>query len=162
MLAPNDTATPIRVYVDTSVYGGVFDRQFAQASKNFFEKVGSGRFLIVVSPVVSDEIRLAPQPVRDLFDRFRGGAEGVAVNTAAVALQAAYMRAGIVGPNWEADALHVALATVARCSMIVSWNFKHIVHFQKIPLYNGGNISLGHGPIGIYTPLEVIADEEEY
>ena len=160
MLAPNNTATPIRVYVDTSVYGGVFDRQFAQASKIFFDKVEAGRFILVVSPVVSDEIRLAPQSVRDLFDRFRSSAEVVVITAAAVSLQAAYMRAGIVGPRWNADALHVAIATVARCSMIVSWNFKHIVHFQKIPLYNGVNLSLGHGPIGIYTPLEVTADED--
>ena len=151
---------PIRVYADTSVYGGVFDRQFSQASKGFFDKVANGRFLLVVSPVISEENRHAPQRVRDLFDQFRGGAELAAVGADAIAMQAAYMRAGIVGPNWEADALHVALATVARCPMIVSWNFKHIVHFQKIPLYNGVNISLGHGPIGIYTPLEVIADEE--
>jgi hypothetical protein len=151
---------PIRVYADTSVYGGVFDRQFSQASKGFFDKIADGRFLLVVSPVISEEIRQAPQRVRDLFDQFRGGAEPADVSADAIALQAAYMRAGIVGPNWEADALHVALATVSRCPMIVSWNFKHIVHFQKIPLYNGVNISLGHGPIGIYTPLEVIADEE--
>ena len=33
----------------------------------------------------------------------------------------------------------VALATVSKCSLIVSWNFKHIVHFEKIPLYNAVN-----------------------
>ena len=29
------------------------------------------------------------------------------------------------------DAMHVALATVAKAD-VVSWNFKHIVHFDKI------------------------------
>jgi len=38
------------------------------------------------------------------------------------------------------DALHVALASVAGCTMIVSWNFKHIVHFPKIPLYRAINV----------------------
>lgn len=39
--------------------------------------------------------------------------------------------------------------------MIVSWNFKHIVHFEKIPLYNAVNTLQGFGPIQIYSPLEV-------
>lgn len=30
---------PIKVYADTSVYGGVFDEEFAEPSKIFFEQV---------------------------------------------------------------------------------------------------------------------------
>jgi len=67
---------------------------------------------------------------------------------------------GIVGPKWNADALHVAVATVSACRVIVSWNFKHIAHFQKIPLYNGINQSLGYAPIAIHSPEEVIANED--
>ena len=48
---------PIRVYADTSVYGGVFDRQFSHASKGFFDKVANGRFLLVVSPVISEDTK---------------------------------------------------------------------------------------------------------
>jgi len=40
--------------------------------------------------------------------------------------------------------------------MIVMWNFKHIVHFKKIPLYNAINILKGYDQIAIYSPLEVI------
>ncbi len=57
------------------------------------------------------------------------------------------------------DALHVALATTWSCSIIVSWNFRHIVHFEKIPLYNAVNVLNGWGHIGIYSPLEVIEYE---
>jgi hypothetical protein len=63
--------------------------------------------------------------------------------------------------QWAADALHVALATVARCAMIVSWNFKHIVSFRRIPLYNAVNKTNGYSEIGIFTPQEVIEDEVE-
>ena len=57
--------------------------------------------------------------------------------------------------------MHVALATTAKCDLIVSWNFKHIVHFEKIPKYNAVNTLQGYGKIGIYSPLEVIAYENE-
>jgi hypothetical protein len=45
------------------------------------------------------------------------------------------------------DALHVALASVAGCTMIVSWNFKHIVHFPKIPLYRAINVIKGYSQL---------------
>jgi hypothetical protein len=73
----------------------------------------------------------------------------------AAALQEAYLKAGILSARSEDDALHVAIATVARCSLIVSWNFRHIVHFEKIPLYNAVNTLKGYGTIGIFSPLEV-------
>jgi hypothetical protein len=43
--------------------------------------------------------------------------------------------------------------------MIVSWNFKHIVHYEKITLYNSINILEGYQQIAIYSPLEVISYE---
>jgi hypothetical protein len=72
----------------------------------------------------------------------------------------AYLHAGIVGEKWATDALHVALATTNRCRLIVSWNFKHIVHFDKIPLYNGVNLINGYDTLSINTPSEVIDYED--
>jgi len=54
----------------------------------------------------------------------------------------------------------VAVATVAECDVIVSWNFKHIVNFRKIPLFNAVNVLNGYRQISIYSPLEVINYEE--
>jgi hypothetical protein len=47
------------------------------------------------------------------------------------------------------------------CSLIVSWNFKHIVHFEKIPLYNAINTVNGFQNIAIFSPQEVIKYEEK-
>ncbi len=68
---------------------------------------------------------------------------------------------GVVSENWLDDAVHVATATVAGCSLIVSWNFRHIVHYQKIPKYNAVNALMGYASIAIHSPREVLADEEE-
>lgn len=152
---------PIRVYADTSVYGGCFDEQFAESSKAFFDQVLSGRFRLVTSAVVEAEIVPAPLVVREQFDRFSGLGEVVDISAECLALQEAYMNAGIVGTASENDALHVAIATVNRCGIIVSWNFRHIVHFQKIPLYNSSNSANGYLPISIHSPAEVIAYEKE-
>jgi len=151
----------IRVYADTSVYGGAFDEEFAEASRTFFDQVRRGRFHLVVSPIVDDELENAPHLVRTLFDELRRLGEIVDVSAEVVRLQQAYLDANIVLPRWEADALHVAVATVARCALIVSWNFRHIVNFQKVPLYNGVNLAWGYGLVGIHSPQEVIVDENE-
>jgi len=151
---------PVRVYADTSVYGGVFDEEFAMASRRFFDRVGEGRFVLVVSLLVEDELRQAPREVMAWFERFRSGAEGVMISPDALALRQAYIDVGIVTPKSRDDALHVALATIAGCPLIVSWNFRHIVHFQKVPLYNAVNILHRRPELEIRSPQEVIDDEE--
>jgi hypothetical protein len=76
-------------------------------------------------------------------------------------LQQAYLDAGIVTPRWMLDAVHVAMATVSACRAIVSWNFRHIVSFQNIPLYNGVNLARGYAPVAIHSPQELVADDDE-
>ncbi len=147
---------PIRVYADTSVFGGVFDKIFEPASRAFFQQVQEGRFQLVISSLVQKEIELAPTPVRDWFDGFAKSAEFIDLTDAALQLRSAYLEAGIVTLKSAADALHVALATVSRCHLILSWNFKHLVHCQKIPLYRAVNTIKGYGEINIYSPPEVI------
>lgn len=151
---------PIRVYADTSVFGGVFDRQFAQASQTFFAQVGGRRFQLVSSTLVADELRGAPEQLRVFAMPLLARAEEVPVSAECLALRDAYLVEGIVHPGSTMDALHVAVATVAGCDLIVSWNFSHIVHFDKIPRHNGVNTLRGYGPIRIHAPLEVIGDEE--
>jgi predicted nucleic acid-binding protein len=150
----------IRAYADASVYGGAFDEEFDAASQEFFDGVRQGLFRLVVSTIVRDELKEAPERVFALFEEMRGLAEAADITEEAIQLQRAYLAAGIVGQQWKTDALHVALATESQCAVIVSWNFKHIVNFKKIPLYNGVNLAHGYGPIAIHTPQEVIADED--
>ena len=151
----------LRVYADTSVFGGMFDPEFAEASDAFFSQIRSGRFNLVTSAVVQEEPTTAPVEVQAFFSDMLDLADIADVTEAALELQEAYLDGGIVTPRWAADALHVALATVAQCTLIVSWNFKHIVHYQKIPLYNAVNTLQGYQNISIYSPREVIAYEDE-
>ena len=151
---------PIRVYADTSVYGGVFDNKFASPSRAFFDRVEQDRFQLVVSALVADELSKAPPHVREWFSQFRPDADDAPITPQAVALREAYLQAEIVTPKSMNDALHVALATVSECAIIVSWNFRHIVHFRKVPLYNAVNVLHHYAAIDIRSPQEVIEDED--
>jgi len=149
----------IRVYVDTSVFGGVFDEVFRKASSIFFAQVKLNSFEVVISPTVQNEISLAPQQVQNYYAELLPSAKIIDISDEALKLRDSYLSAKIISKKYSNDALHVALATVSGCSLIVSWNFKHIVHFDKIALYNAINISEGYQQISIYSPLEVISYE---
>jgi len=151
---------PVRVYADTSVFGGAFDEEFHEASRAFLADVRAGRLRLVTSPLVEEEIAAAPAKVRRLFSETLVVAEVAVVDENALRLRDAYLHRGVVGPRWAADALHVALATVSGASVVVSWNFAHIVHFDKIAMYNAVNAEQGHGVIAIHSPREVIAYED--
>ncbi|MDQ6925090.1 MAG: hypothetical protein M3154_02505 [Candidatus Eremiobacteraeota bacterium] len=70
-------------------------------------------------------------------------------------LAARYAARGIVGPKFRNDLLHVALATVADADVIVSWNFRYMVHFDKIRAFNAVNLETGYKPLAIHSPREV-------
>ena len=157
---------PLRVYADTSVFGGYFDAEFAAESRRFFDLVRGGRVKLLLSEVVVRELAGAPVRVRELLASLPDGSVmPVALTRDVIDLRNAYLAAVILDPQSTDDATHVAAATVARADAIVSWNFKHIVHFEKIPLYNAVNTLQGFGTIQIYSPLEVAGhgnqDEDE-
>jgi hypothetical protein len=61
-----------------------------------------------------------------------------------------------VGLTSRNDCLHIAIATVARLDLLVSWNFKHIVNINRIRGYNSINIKNGYPSLEIRSPKEVI------
>jgi predicted nucleic acid-binding protein len=152
----------LRVYVDTSVFGGVADEEFAEPSKRFFVMVAKGRFLVLVSQVVLDELVDAPAAVQEVLTGLTAGSiEEIPAGEEAGALAQAYIDAGAVGETHRADALQVAAATVGKADMILSWNFRHIVNFERIHRYNAVNMMNGYTQIEIRSPQEVVYGDED-
>jgi len=149
-----------RIYLDTSVVGGCFDAEFAQWSNSLMEDCAAGTFLPILSDVLAAEILAAPEAVRRKYeDLLRGDHELVGVTEEALELAEAYHRRKILTPKFYDDGLHIALASVAEADLLVSWNFRHIVHFDKIRLFNSVNLELGYKPLQIYSPREVTKAE---
>ncbi len=145
-----------RVYIDTSVIGGSHDDEFAPWSNGLMKDFRLGNFRPVVSEVVDAEIRDAPEPVRDIYSKLLTlNPEFLNVTVEAVQLAETYLKRRILTTNFFDDALHIALASVAEVDVLVSWNFKHIVHFDKIRMFTAVNMELGYKPLQIYSPREV-------
>ena len=131
-------------------------------SSSFFDRVKDGKFTILVSEVVLDELQDAPGPVkRAIEDLSEQCLERVEIDESVNELAEAYIAAGILSEKWRDDAMHVAAATVANADLILSWNFRHIVNFQRIHKFNGINLSNGYSLVDIRSPLEVEYDDED-
>ena len=148
---------PLRIYMDTSVVGGCFDPEFADDSTALMEMARRSEVVLVVSDLLLEELTEAPPRVLSALRSLPvDSMERVEATREVTRLHRLYMEAGVLGRASSGDALHVALATVSRVDVIVSWNFKHIVHFDKIRGFNAVNLREGYMMIDIRSPKEVV------
>jgi hypothetical protein len=151
-----------RVYIDTSVLGGCFDPEFARWSNALIDDFRAGRHKPVISEIIIAETADAPSMVRELLaDLLTLMPETLVITPEVLALADAYQEHGILTPKFYADGLHIALATSAQVDLLVSWNFRHIVRYDKIRLFTAVNLERGYQPLAIYSPREVASDEED-
>ena len=151
-----------RIYTDTSVIGGCFDEEFSDASTQLFHTFKTGGAILVVSDLTLLELQAAPHRVRGALEEIPSvHREDVELTEEAAALAERYIAAGVVVETKRMDAQHIALATISRVDVLVSWNFKHIVNLQRIHGYNSVNLRWGYPLLEIRTPEEVVNYEED-
>ena len=149
-----------RVYTDTSVLGGCEDAEFRVPSRRLLEAFRRGDLTLVISEITVRELEQAPEEVRAVLPSVPADhIETIVLTPESEVLAAAYIEDGAIGGRMRADALHIALATVARVDVLVSWNFKHIVNLKRIHAYNAVNLKMGYPLLEIRTPREVPGDE---
>jgi len=103
----------------------------------------------------------APEQVRHFLASLPvGQIESIRLTAEAAQLADQYITAKVVGKTSRADCQHIAMATLAKVDVLVSWNFKHIVNLDKIRGYNGINYQFGHTMIEIRTPKEIIGYDD--
>ncbi|MBN1187237.1 MAG: type II toxin-antitoxin system VapC family toxin [Bacteroidales bacterium] len=144
-----------RIYIDTSVFGGYFDDEFAEHTKPLFKRLKNNEFKLLFSSVTQDELNSAPKRVKDLVIGLKAEwTEFLDVTDEATELASEYIAEGVVGQTSFADCLHIALATINRADYLISWNFKHIVNVDRIRGYNSINIKKGYKQLEIRSPRE--------
>jgi predicted nucleic acid-binding protein len=146
-----------RIYIDTSVVGGYFDEEFSADTIPFFNRVKNGEIKIIVSDLLEAELLRAPEFVKQLLnDIDESNKELVKLTREATELADKYIEAKVVGKTSKADCQHIAMATLNKADVLVSWNYKHIVNLDRIRGYNGINYQMGHNMIEIRTPKEIM------
>ena len=151
----------LTLYVDTSVIGGYFDVEFEKETRILFNNIENQKYDIMYSSVTDDELLNAPEQVRNLLTAIPNYLiKRVDLTEEAVKLADTYIIEGVVGKTSREDCFHIALATINKADILVSWNFRHIVNIFRIRGYNAVNLKLGYSQIDIRSPKEIITNEE--
>jgi hypothetical protein len=141
-------------YLETSVWGSLAPRQprdRTQVVHRLLRLLDGVRGTCVIAEVVLAEINNAPpdeaDQIRRHIDRARPSVHPI--SDAMESLARAYLAAGVLPDDREADALHVAAATCLQLDYLVSWNHRHMTRPMKRLQYESVNRLQGY----LETPL---------
>ena len=149
-----------KFYFDTSVFGGVYDKEFEEETLQLFERVKLGKIICMYSDLTETELLNAPKNIRIYFQNLpKENTERVIVNAEIIELATKYIEEKVVGKTSFDDCLHIATATLNKADILVSWNFKHIVNVYRIRGYNSINLRMNYLPLEIRSPKEIIEYE---
>lgn len=150
-----------RLYIDTSVFGGFFDEEFAIFTIPLFNRLAENEFKLLFSNVTNEELQNAPEKVKKLVKGIKVEiTEFLETTDDVIELANEYINEKVVGKTSFADCLHIALATINNADFLISWNFKHIVNVERIRGYNSINIKLGYKHLEIRSPRDFLIYKE--
>ncbi len=151
---------PYRLYLDTSVFGALFDEEDPERvalTRSVLRRIRYSPYQAFIGTPILEEIALAPPGIRRALEGHIAELSPVLIEEGAASLRLAesYLKARLVPPLRRNDARHIALATVADLDAIVSWNFRDMVNIRKKKIVHSVNAKFGYRLIDIISPLEV-------
>lgn len=148
----------LKIYLDTSVISHLQQEDAPEKTretlalwKQFKER---DDISVIISDLVIREVSQCREPkLSFLLDKL-ARLDYVMVKTTDEERQLSdiYLQNGVLKEKSLDDLTHIAIATLADCRYIVSWNFKHFVNPKTIKAVNSINLSLNLPQIDIYSP----------
>ena len=152
-----------KYYIDTSVFGGYFDSEFEDSTRDLFKEIYDKKIVILYSEMTESELEDSPEKVKKLIRELpKKNVEYLEITEETIFLADKYIQENVVGKTSRDDCIHIALATINRADVLISWNFKHIVNLKRIRGYNAVNLKYGYPTIEIRSPNEMIDYENEH
>ncbi|MCX6162988.1 MAG: PIN domain-containing protein [Ignavibacteriae bacterium] len=151
----------MKLYIDTSVFGGYFDQEFEIPTKKLFKEIFNFHHSLIISNITLRELEKSPENVKTLSVKvLKLGVELIDIDNEVESLALNYIKEKIISEKYLLDAYHIAAGTINRVDVLVSWNFKHMVNLLKIKSYNSVNLKYGYGLIDIRSPLELVNETD--
>jgi predicted nucleic acid-binding protein len=111
----------MKVFTDTSVIGGCFDKEFKVWSNALFQEFIVGTKRIMISDLTLQELELARQEVREKVKEIPEQHRlGIGITDEVIQLAGTYIREGALTNKSYNDALHIALAALNNSDVLAS------------------------------------------
>jgi predicted nucleic acid-binding protein len=150
------------IYVETSIPSFYFETRPGaqmQAKREWTREwwdAASITETLVTSPAVMAELSRTPEPKRSDCLGLLANLSVLEISTEVRELVRIYVENKLMPDDTEGDALHLALATLHECDILVSWNCRHIANANKTDHIRMINGRLGHETPRLITPLEYL------
>ena len=155
----------LKIYLETTVFNFIFaddspDKR--QDTIKLFDEIRQEKYIPYTSDYVLQELLKAEEPKRtqmvNLIEQYN--IKFLEPDKNAENLADKYVLEKIIPLKFRTDGIHIAMATINDLDIIVSFNFHHIVKLKTIMGTESINLREGYKRIGIYSPTEVIENEE--
>jgi predicted nucleic acid-binding protein len=154
----------LKIYLDTSVVSHLDapDAPDKMAdTKLVWNDFCAGLYDVVLSQTVLDEIYDCEEPKLTslITELAKIPYERVLNSGEAGRLRDLYLEYGGLPPKSKLDALHLALASVNGCDVVLSWNFKHIVNLRAMTAVDAVNTLQGYKQVRLLSPTMLLKEE---
>ncbi len=153
------------IYIETSIPSFYFETRPGaqmQARREWTRDWwGTARLTesLVTSAAVLDELDRTPEPKRTDCLTLVQRLPLLEITSEVKALVQTYIEHKIMPADTGGDALHLALATLHECDILVSWNCRHIANASKSDHIRRINGRLGYDTPKLITPLELLEED---
>ena len=110
----------MKIYADTSVIGGYFDKEFQEWSIALWNEFIAGTKQLMLSDLTVQEREFAREEIRNLIkDIPESNKVDIVVNDEVITLAKTYITEGALTNKSYNDALHIAVATLNNADVLV-------------------------------------------
>lgn len=156
----------LRVYLDTSVISYLYQedaQEKMQDTLQLWERFKTQQYEVYISDIVINEISGCTEEKLNILMDYLDQIEYhlIITDEDTVGLAEKFIDFGILKQKSFDDCQHIALAILAGCDIIISWNFKHIVNIKTIRGVKVITTLEGYKDLMIFPPSALLESEED-
>ena len=156
----------LKVYLDTSVISHLMQEDVPEKmadTRKLWEMFKNGVYEVCLSSLTMKEVSDCSEPkrsaLRDYLKQIQYESYDITKDVLDVAHQLIAM--GVLTNKSFDDCQHIAVAILAGCDVIISWNFKHIVNVKTARGMKTITTLEGYKDMLIYPPSALIGEDKE-
>ena len=158
---------PTRVYIETTIPSAYFNTRLepeSVARQNWTREWWDERRLlyeVVTSDAVLEELSCGTLAVTQSRLNLLHNLPLIEITPHVEEVAATYIEHKLMPVDSQGDALHLALASVHKCDILLTWNCRHLANYNKAAHIRLVNTELGLHVPTLITPFELLEGDDD-